>query len=317
MRKIVITIICVAFAVVFVVDSKGISTTVFESIYLCLNTIIPSLFAFLTLSTFIMSSGLIKSNTAIFILSMLGGYPVGAKLISDKIKANPSYKKTGENMLMYCFCGSPVFLIAITNLGIYVWLSNMIACFVFAVVMNIKINTKKQKNNQSLNHMVSRSTNHCQLFVDSVTSAGIVLYKICVMVIIFGVVIRMLELIGINNNILYSFIEITNVIKTQANPAVIAALTSMGGVCIMFQVAAICNEKLRLRKFLIARIPIAILSAGICHLITRNLVVPRGEALETIAVHRIEVSSGRSVLASICLLIMTLLLLRKCPSSYK
>jgi hypothetical protein len=307
MKKFTVVLIlalCVGLGVVFVFDSRGISVAVFESIQLCLNTVIPSLFAFLALSTFLMSSGIIKGEVAIFILSMLGGYPVGAKLIADSSLT----KERKQHMLMYCFCGSPVFLIALiphNNLGLYIWLSNVSACVIFAILSNASSLTySKAKSHKSEIKINSR------IFIASVTSAGTTLYKVCIMIVAFGVITRLLELMGLTSSILYSLVEITNVMTVQENPAIIATLTSIGGVCIIFQVYAICGGKLSLRRFLYARIPIAALSSGICFLLTKGL------ATEAIAEeHRIEATSGGSMVASICLLIMTLILLHKDTSS--
>jgi hypothetical protein len=301
-----------------ILDSAGFRAAAAESILLCLNTIVPSLFAFLALSAFVMSSELVKGDIAVFMLSMVGGYPVGAKLLADRVSENPSYKSRAESMMMYCFCGSPVFLIALTDFGIYVWISNVSACLIFAVIANAGrdvIGTPKIYNDES---RPPRPT--AELFINSVTSAGITLYKICIMIVMFSVITRLFEFFGITNTIFYAFIEVTNIMNLQTNPAIIAALTSLGGICIIFQVSAICGGRINLRKFLLARIPVAVLSAGICRLMTRNLAVRSYGALETLASNqRIEISSGGSVIASGCLLIMTLLLLatHKSPSSYK
>jgi hypothetical protein len=231
---------------------------------------------------------------------MLGGYPVGAKLLSGKVKADPSYKSRGEGMLMYCYCGSPVFLAALTDLGLYVWLSNVIACLIFALIANAARNVRGTPKKVQKN---TPPPLRPAILVDAVTSTGIVLYKICLMVIVFGIITRLLTLAGITEPRLFALIEITNLIQLRASPALTAALTSLGGFCIMLQVSAICGGEMNLRRFAAARIPVAALSAGICWLFTRNA------AVEAITKPRIEASAGGSVVASACLMIMTLILI--------
>ena len=299
-RKIVIAIACAALAVIFVVDSAGISRAVFESITLCLNTVIPSLFAFLVLATFAMSSGLIRGEKSILLLSIVGGYPVGAKLLADRGFS----QKKAAHMMMYCYCGSPVFLIALHPLGFYIWLSNAIACVVFAVFA-------ARNNHTALQNNGAANTPH-PTFVDSVTSAGKTMLQICAMVISFGVIIRVTEFLGVTSGVIFATLEITNIMSLQVNPALIAALTSIGGICIIFQIRAIVGGKFPLRKFLLARLPIAGLSSGICYLMTRSM------AVETIARdHVVLVSAGGSVVASACLVVMTLLLLSSARSRTK
>ena len=298
MKRFVLVLICIGLGVILVLDSAGVAAAVTKSVQLCLNTIIPSLFAFLVLSTFVTSSGLVNSDAAIFIISMAGGYPVGAKLLSDRVTKNPNYRKRAESMLMYCYCGSPVFLVALSSLGIQIWMSNVLACLTFAIFSNVKNFKKGQKMNTAIN---CSST----VFINSVTSASTALYKICTMIILFGIITRGLTYFGITDPLFHSLVEITNTVNLQSNPAVIAALTSTGGVCIIFQVSAICGGKLNLCKFLMARIPIAILSGGICRLITGNTVI------ETIAgSSKSAVSSGGNIIASVCLIMMTLILIK-------
>jgi len=323
MKKIILILICAGLAAVLVTDSAGMRAAVYDSIMLCLNTVVPSLFAFLALSAFIMSSGLVKGEPALFILSVTGGYPVGAKLLFDKVTRDPTYKSRAQIMLMYCFCPSPVFLIALTRFGIYIWLSNVLACFIFAVAANA-VNTMvfKSKPAPELKQPDSPQVSvDVRSFVNAVTSAGSALYKICIMVVAFSVITRLLQLSGVTNSIFHSLIEITNVAKVSAAPALIAALTSMGGVCIMFQTAALTAGRLNLRKFILARIPIAALSAGICHLIIGVVGLTDSDSVyisaNTVQTLRVQVSSGGSVIASLCLLVMTLLLLHKSPFSYK
>jgi hypothetical protein len=306
MKKIIITVLCTAFGVLFVLDSGGISIAVFESLQLCLNTVIPSLFAFLVLSTLLMSCGIIRGELALFVLSMTGGYPVGVKLLRDMDL--PAQR--AERLMMYCYCASPVFLIALHSLGLYIWLSNVSACVIFAVLCKLYDLRKPQrhalrKDEQAIPAPARRG------FVECINSSGKTMLQICLMVVVFGIVSRAFVFLGVTGGTFHSLLEITNIMDLRANPALISALTSFGGVCIVFQVFAICGGRFSLRKFLLSRIPIAALSAGICRLITRNLVI------EASTRPRVELSESGSLVAASCLLIMTLILLRKSLSSYE
>ena len=316
MKKFMVAVVCIGLGTVFILDSAGMKAAVYDSVILCLNTIVPSLFAFLALSTFVVSSGLVKSNIAVFMLSIAGGYPIGAKLLSAQAAANPEHKRRCENMMMYCFCGSPALLVAITDYGIYVWASNAIACSIFAIICNLRKNSELTNVNVSTPHALKSES-----FIYSVASAGNALYHICLTIIAFSVILRTLEFVGVMRllpDFAYAFIEITNLVDIKLSPAVTAGVASMGGLCILFQIKAICKKHLRLHKFILARIPIAILSGIICHLLTRNIVV---ETIVENAVSplRAEASSGGSIIASACLVIMSVMLLQtqKSPSSCK
>jgi hypothetical protein len=305
--------LCTSLALVLIFDAAGIFAAVSNMLMLCLNTVVPSLFAFLALSTFAVSSGLVQSNAAIFVLSLVGGYPVGAKLLSQKA---PLERKQAERMLMYCYCGSPAFLLAIAGrFGLYIWLSNALACLIFAVVDRFvitRISVVEPESNPPPRPIVLNTG----LFVNSVTSAGITLCKICLMMLVFAVGIRMVEFVGIMQflpDYAYPIIEITNITNlTAAHPALISALTSFGGLCVLFQTYVITSDsagvkRLRLKAFLLARLPIAALSAGVCYLLTRNITI------ETFShYNHVLVSGERNPLGSVFLLIMVLILIVSC-----
>ncbi|MCL1867220.1 MAG: hypothetical protein FWF82_07415, partial [Oscillospiraceae bacterium] len=145
MKKIGTIVICAGLCTVLVLDARGISAAVLSGVELCLNSIIPSLFAFLVLSSFVVESGIIKGEVPIFVLSMLGGYPVGAKLLCDHVRTSPDRKVRAEHMLMYCYCGSPAFLLMLSSAGLQIWLSNVIACAAVAVFANIPYFIKAKK----------------------------------------------------------------------------------------------------------------------------------------------------------------------------
>jgi hypothetical protein len=320
--------------VILVLDAQGIFAAVSRSVALCLNTVIPALFAFLALSTFAVSSGIVKSDIAIFALSLVGGYPVGARLLAQKISLAeqvispkgglcPSEWRTkAERMLMYCYCGSPAFLIAIGgNFGLYIWLSNALACVAFAIIVNIfakrdivgrtqSVANEKNPSFTIISDSVSARPAVSDTLIHAVTSAGGALYRICLMMLAFAAALRVLEFVGIMGILpdsAYAFAEITYVMDLTAPPALLAALTSMGGLCVLFQTKAIVGGQIKLRKFLLARIPIGALSAGICHLLTRGIYP---QTIETLAVSRLVlISEQRNPTASICLMLMVLILI--------
>jgi hypothetical protein len=319
MKKLALILLCACLGVVLVLDSAGIVAAVSRTMSLCLNTIIPSLFAFLALSTFVVSAGLVKGEIAIFALSLVGGYPVGAKLLAERsakgmlkgTSKSTSCAKRAEYMLMYCYCASPAFLIAIAGrLGVYVWLSNALACLIFAAVANI-INRSRAMPPQTTANK-TRQLKMSAILVNSVASAGSALYRICLMMLIFAVLLRILEFIGIMAllpDYAYAVLEITRVSDLNVPPSAIAALTSFGGVCVLFQTAAIVGSRLKLRRFMLARIPIAALSAGICHILTANMVDTAVETAADVSRRHVLITEAGSPLASVCLLIMTLFLI--------
>ena len=99
--KFIIAILIIFFAVGLIKYSKEVSSAVILSIESCLKIIIPSLFAFMVLSNLIVKSNIYiliskpfslisrylfripPELFSIFLLSNIGGYPIGAKLLTE------------------------------------------------------------------------------------------------------------------------------------------------------------------------------------------------------------------------------------------
>ena len=101
--KFIIAILIIFFAVGLIKYSKEVSSAVILSIESCLKIIIPSLFAFMVLSnlivkvishtdkqTFFTYFKIFIQNTTRIILNILlsniGGYPIGAKLLTELVQ---------------------------------------------------------------------------------------------------------------------------------------------------------------------------------------------------------------------------------------
>ena len=97
---------------------------------LCSRIIIPSLFPFTVCVIFILKSGVLNNLNflnkltikiwgissqmfAIFLLSLIGGYPLGAKILNE----SEIDSKTAGKMLYFCVNAGPAFIILAVGLG--------------------------------------------------------------------------------------------------------------------------------------------------------------------------------------------------------
>ena len=100
-----------------------------ESLRLCANTVIPSLFPFMILNSLWVQSGFaawiggklsrltgavfgISACGTPFLLGILGGFPLGAECICAMVGKGDCRKDEGERMLAFCSNTGPSFLIA-------------------------------------------------------------------------------------------------------------------------------------------------------------------------------------------------------------
>lgn len=351
-KKIVTLVIFAVIGILIIIDTKNIAKSVVDGIYVCLNSIIPSLFAFLVFSSFLLDSGLYKivfkplcivlkplvklcePLTAIFILSLIGGYPVGAKLLADLYSSGKITSRTAENMLQYCYCSGPSFIIGIVGIAVFnsvyigfmIYLSNLLACVICAAVSN-----RKSKITDFV--APDRVTINAELFITSVQKSAKVLYLICIMIVAFSAASSVMEFIGVNSlvssigsffgnegrnavSIFKAILEISGVQDIIPNTfltiPIISALMSFGGVCVLLQVYCICGKLFSVKRFLIARIPCALLSFIFACLLSLTI-----DTTVTAAAIQSEkqLAVFNNPFASICLLIMTGLLLVPSKSS--
>lgn len=278
----------VALSVLLMVFPERAARSVTDSINVCIGTIIPSMFAFMTISTYLIGEGLhgtvfkplyfvlkriirLDADTfGIFCLSLIGGYPVGIKLLREQVEQNGSYREQAETAAGFCYCISPSFAVTMIGLGIYssaeagmfVYISNVLACVVMAAIFG--------KRNLSIKKAAPHSSAG---IIGAVSSSALSLFTVCTVIVAFNVILSMLtelsKRIGIYlPEYILGFAEISNLLKLPPNLnflPLISSICSFGGICVLLQCSAICRKSFSLRKFIVMRIPTAILSGVICY----------------------------------------------------
>lgn len=119
------------------IDAKAVADGVRRGLEMSGGILIPSLFPFMVLSVFlsltdyarILSLPLRPVTTRVFklpaelgivvLLSLIGGYPVGAKMIAGLLEQGRIQQATAERMLCFCVNSGPSFLIAAVGVGMF------------------------------------------------------------------------------------------------------------------------------------------------------------------------------------------------------
>ena len=119
-----------AFGGGILIAPQAASQGVRDGLTLCGQVVIPSLFPFLALSSFLVQSGLAQraghllepitkllfrlpgaAGSAI-LMSLIGGYPVGARMTVQLLDAALITQKQAQRMLFFCVNSGPAFLIS-------------------------------------------------------------------------------------------------------------------------------------------------------------------------------------------------------------
>lgn len=264
--------------------------SVSDSISVCIGTIIPAMFAFMAISTYIINEGLHsvifkplyfvlsrvirldKDSFSIFCLSLIGGYPVGIKLLREAVENAFISRKNAENNACFCYCISPSFAVTMIGLGIFssaeagmlVYLSNAAACILMAVLFGKRNNAPQITRSRSAGGIIG-----------AVRSSAASLFTVCTVIVAFNVILcAITETLGVFGITLPTFIlgsaEISNLLRLPPDVQLlplISGICSFGGVCVLAQCLALCSNVFSLKRFLLMRTPTAILSGIICFII--------------------------------------------------
>lgn len=117
---------CALLMLLLILDSKTVFRGAVDGLQLCVTTVIPALFPFLIISVYANSiwlgsnirllhpvgkfCGIPAGAESILLIGMLGGYPVGAQVISDAYKKDQINKHTAKRMLGFCNNAGPAFI---------------------------------------------------------------------------------------------------------------------------------------------------------------------------------------------------------------
>ncbi len=255
-----------------------------NGVFLCIQVLIPSLFPFMVLSSFIVHSGIAsklpnvvekftkcifglpKESFAVILLSMTGGYPVGAKGINSLYKENKITMAEAEQMSMFCVAAGPGFLVTYLGCSMlrspqtgYILLISQTLSFLLLGI--ISKYTVKDKHRKTLNTAVKTELYEESSIVTSVNEAIRSCGYMCALVVLFGAICEIFLCMTEGTPQLKwitAVIEITNGIKilsAEYSVLLMSAMCGFGGLCVHFQVFALLgNIKISKAKFFIFRI---------------------------------------------------------------
>lgn len=319
------------------------SSAVSGAVKNCLEIIIPSLFAFTVLAIFLRDSGLYRvvlkplslplsrllrmdeELCACIILGNIGGYPVGAKLLSNAVEEHRLSEQDAGRLLCCCFGSGPSFVIGIAGMRVFdnaaTGAAIFAACFLSSLIMAAIVRSRGEINFLSEKQACAPSA---KCFIDAVISAAKVMFTVCAMITIFSVITALLKSVGAlwlgerlldrlgfgadADKIFPALLEISALGElageSPLSASICAGLLSFGGVCVLLQIAAI-SKKLPLKSFLLTR-PLAAAISFILAL--PAALIPRTAAAAIPAGSTARPFSAGAA-ASVCVLIMCGILL--------
>lgn len=299
MKKFLPAAAALAAGALLLIFPKEMSQAVSSSCKDCLEIIIPSLFPFTVLAVFLQKSGLYRTALkpltfplskllganeelcALILLSNIGGYPVGARLLSAEVRSGRLSRESAGKLLCCCFGSGPSFVIGLAGLRVFGSAAVGAVIYCACVLSSLIIARFVCAGGKiSISPPIENQESGAECFISSVTDGARVMFTVCAMIVGFAAVTRIIELTGFP----LLFERLMNLIGAGKNSAAVfpalmeisrvrefvptgawvlpfaAAALSFGGICVQMQIAALAGD-IPLKPLLLSRIPAAAMSA--------------------------------------------------------
>ena len=278
----------------------------------CGQILIPSLFPFMVLSSFIVKSGLAARMSTVLepitrllfrlpgctgatiAVSLIGGYPAGARGIKALLERGDITPKQGERMLGFSVGAGPAFVISVVgagllgsgNAGLVLFFSQIAASILIGMLSALFAEREKRSTQTSVKTSPEKIDASSAL-VESSADATAGMLNMCAFVILFSCLLTLMQYSGMQQfltntlihlgiseqtarSILPILLEVTsgcsNAAQVGASPALISFGLGWAGACVHFQISAsLTGIHFSRTQFTLMRFIHGLLAAGISY----------------------------------------------------
>lgn len=326
-KKNIISIIFLFFTACLIIFSKSNIQAVKNSLNIWVNKVVPSLFPFFIATELLNHTNVPKIIGNIFnkimrplfnvpgigayafIMGIISGYPIGAKIVTDFRNNNLCTKEEAERLITFTNNSGPLFIlgtVGITlfydiSIGILLLSTHILACISVGIIFRFwKSKEKEKRNTQTIDNTISFSSLG-EVLSKSILSAINSIVLIGGFIVLFGVILSILKNTYILNllksflfpifnffsistdfiiPILTGIIELTNGVSTVSaiacknlsiNVIISAFLLGFGGISIMLQVLSIISKSdISIKPYILGKLLQGTLAAFYTFLIINN-----------------------------------------------
>lgn len=227
--------------------------------------LIPSLFPYMVLSSFIMHSGADRYIGKIFspvtktlfnlpsvcssaiILSLIGGFPVGTKCVQLLYRNKKITSEQAQRMMMFCVCSGPAFLITAigavmlhnTQVGVILYISQALSCIILGICTGIfsRIRKKTFQNTVHNEKNIDDSPSVISAVIEAASDGAASIISMTALVVIFSLLLNTLTDSGILG-MLISFMQGCG-ISVQVSKVIVPVLLEVTTACTEVKAAAL------------------------------------------------------------------------------
>lgn len=297
-RQTAIASITAVSMVILMLNAKEASAFAADALKLCTASLIPSLFPFMFLA--IVLNGTLsgcrfrflrivrsvcripEGSEMLFLLGILGGYPVGAQVIANAYQGGNLKKEDAQRMLGFCNNAGPSFIFGVigplfhsVTVPALLWLIQVISALITGAVLKGNCDTAIKENRRT----------HVSI-TDALEKSVKAMGLICGWVILFRIIVGFLErFLGtyISGNILTvitGLLELTNGcialygVKNSGLRFILAStFLSLGGMCVLLQTAS-SIKTLNIKTYISGKCIQGIVSAILAYIIQHFIFSP-------------------------------------------
>ncbi len=258
--------ILLAFTFGLLIFSKTNLSAVKNGLALWANSVIPSLFPFFVATELLMHTNIIYQlgfilnkymkpifnirgeGSFAFIMGIVSGYPVGAKIASNFRQNNICSKEECERLLSFTNNSGPLFIIGTvgilmfknTTIGILLFITHLLASISVGIFFRFWKNNKTSKNffknsyskTQDNNKNISLA-NLGEILAESITSATSTILLIGGFIVVFSSIISILKASGVLNicaSFFYPIFDMLNINTSFCLPLISGFLEITNGI---------------------------------------------------------------------------------------
>lgn len=306
--------------IMLVLKQEAVSAAVIESLKSCVYRIIPSLFAMTVVSTAISRSGVItyvlrKSKLdanifTAFLFGNIGGYPIGAKLISEMVDDGSLSPDRAARAMCFSYGSGPAFAAGVAGIAIFGDIRFGLAALAagFAANLTLYIIFLISDRKRSYSNTLTVEGFSTKLMIDSVNSATTAMTGICSMIVFFSALKAVMEsTLPQFSNMKYfpSMLEISNIaylsVRQGVSLVIVAMLLSFGGICVQMQLLSIIRGSFSIKLFYLTRLVVLPLSGIYAYFLER---IMYSLGIVCAAATKIRLSQSSSLIPIVCVAAM-------------
>lgn len=279
--KVIFTLLLLFATTIFIINPNSCMQSCLNGLKIWLLNVVPALFPFFIFTRIIIALNQTsipaldkitykcfhtQNSGLIYCLSLLSGYPVGAKLISNYYDAGAIDKKTASKMFSYCSTSGPMFIVGAIGIGVFrsakvgyiLLIGHIIGSFLNGMIYRgkgtIATNAKPQITKTTINEIMYDSIISILLVGGYIVFASVLIQLLQLTGILPWLANSISSLIKCDYSAVYSVLsgvlEITNGliglggcnISIPIKIIISSILIAFSGICIMLQSTAFLSK---------------------------------------------------------------------------